>query len=124
LDGLLPFRLQQRRLHKRLLQQIEALVRHNVENLRWATLQNLDSSFRRFSADLEERLQETVVSIRKTIQRARSKREQQADSLEVEILKLEGDVARLEEILCQFADSLRNHPVRMIQAEVKKSEKQ
>jgi GTP-binding protein EngB required for normal cell division len=103
LDGLLPSRLQQRRLHKRLLQQIESLVRHNVENLRWATLQNLDRSFRRFSADLEERLQETVVSIRKTIQRARSKREQQADSLEAEILKLEGEVARLEEILCQFA---------------------
>ncbi|HED04684.1 MAG TPA: Dynamin family protein, partial [Candidatus Fraserbacteria bacterium] len=59
-ERLLPAHLHRVRAAKRLMAQVESLVLQNVENLRWATRQNLDQAFRRFAASLEERLQETI----------------------------------------------------------------
>lgn len=58
-DKLLPATLRITRLKKRLSRQIESLVRHNVENLRWATLQNLNDAYKRFGLTLDQRFQET-----------------------------------------------------------------
>jgi GTPase Era involved in 16S rRNA processing len=106
-DRLLPAILRKARIEKRLLQQAGALVRHNVENLRWATLQNLDLAFRRLSASIDERLEETILSIRKAIQKARAKRQEQTESVESEILRLEAELKHLEEMKEQFSGNVR-----------------
>jgi hypothetical protein len=51
-------------LRRRLVEEIEAALLRNVENLRWATRQNLEDTFRRFGADLDERLGLSLVATR------------------------------------------------------------
>jgi hypothetical protein len=41
-------------------QRLDDLVRRNVENLRWSTMQNVNISFARFASKIKERLKETV----------------------------------------------------------------
>ena len=60
MDTLLPASIRISRLRKRLSRQIDTLVRHNVENLRWATKQNLNDAFLRFASTLDQRFQETI----------------------------------------------------------------
>ena len=57
---LLPSRLRQKALRRQLEAEIGALVQHNVENLRWATLRGVNETFRRFSAQLDSRLAEVL----------------------------------------------------------------
>src|SRR5438876_5287427 len=60
------------RMRKRLLDEIDAVVIRNVENLRWATRQNLEDSFRRFGAELDERLAMSLAATRGAMQKALS----------------------------------------------------
>ncbi len=76
---LLPNRVRRARLERRLASQIESLARHNVENLRWAALQDLNESFRQFGLALDERLQETIACTQGAVLAARRRREEQAE---------------------------------------------
>lgn len=60
IERAMPARLRERRVRDRIEKQIENLVRANVENLRWSTLQDLDGAFRRFAAELDEGLAEAI----------------------------------------------------------------
>jgi GTPase SAR1 family protein len=96
LDRLLPLRWRRQIVHRRLGERIEELVVSNVENLRWSTLQNLDTSFRRFAADLDERLRRTAEATRRAIRAAAEKRDRHADAV-AEAMALRQDLAtRLE----------------------------
>ncbi|RPI96631.1 MAG: Dynamin family protein, partial [Spirochaetales bacterium] len=66
-DRIMPYRTRFKRIRKRINQQINDLVMFNVENLRWATLQNLDTTFRRFAAELDSRLGDTINATRGAI---------------------------------------------------------
>lgn len=59
-DWILPAGLRRSMVLKRLMGHLEDLIIHNVENLRWATLQNLDHAFRKFISDLDDGLSETI----------------------------------------------------------------
>jgi len=89
LDKLLPASLRINRLKKRLSRQIDTLVRHNVENLRWATLQNLNDAFRRFGLTLDQRFQETIAATHGAIQTAYTKRKEHADAIAEDVERLE-----------------------------------
>lgn len=95
---LLPVRFVRGRLEKELLEQIDTLVMHNVENLRWATLQNLNDAFKRFASALQERLKITVEATHGAIQAARARRLSQAESIVPEIDRLQSAASDLEEI--------------------------
>ncbi|RME40841.1 MAG: Dynamin family protein [Caldilineae bacterium] len=97
-DRFLPRRLQQARRWKRLQHQIEALVIQNVENLRWATRQNLDQAIRRFSSRLDERLQETGAATQNAIRAARQQRQAQAASVTATVARLEAAAGHLEQL--------------------------
>ena len=56
-------------------------MQHNVENLRWATLQGLDDTFRRFEATLDDRLAEAIEATHGAITAALSKKRDQADQV-------------------------------------------
>ena len=47
---------------KTMNQRLDDLVRRNVENLRWSTLQNINIYFARFATRIKERLEETVAA--------------------------------------------------------------
>ncbi|MBN1269397.1 MAG: dynamin family protein [Kiritimatiellae bacterium] len=103
-DRLLPATWRYKRMRKRLDAKIEDLVVSNVENLRWSTLQNLDTSFRRFASDLDERLRLTVDATRGAIQAAMEKRRTHADSIAEDVARLRALLADMERIGSVLSD--------------------
>lgn len=96
LDRALPPAVRRSRAMKRLSQRIEDLLLHNVENLRWATVQNLDRAFVRFARLLDESLEEAIAATKGAIEAASSEREQQADAIEREMGRLKQAIDELE----------------------------
>ncbi len=101
-DRLLPARIRRQRRRARLQEKIETLVIRNVENLRWATRQNLDQAMRRFSARLDDQLAEAIAATQNAIQAARRQRQEQSDSVTGVIARLEQDARDLERIQAQM----------------------
>lgn len=98
LDRLLPAGLRMSRLKKRLSRQIDTLVGHNVENLRWATFQNLNDSFRRFASTLDQRFQDTIAATHGAIQAAYVKRKEAAETIAEDVSRFEAAAAGLTRI--------------------------
>jgi hypothetical protein len=111
LANLLPAGLRAARIKRRLVEQIDELVQRNVENLRWATLQNLDAAFRRFEGWFDERLAEAIEATRGAIDAALTKRREHAEQARDHLVRLrqaaELLVAIREELKAQ-ADKLRS----------------
>lgn len=99
LDKLLPRSIRWARLEKRLARQVYALVRHNVENIRWATLQNLNDSFQRFGRILDERFRDTIAATHGAMQAAYIKRKEHSSSIEDNLKKFSKGIERLERII-------------------------
>jgi len=113
IDWLLPSRLRQARRKKRLRLEIEALVRRNVENLRWSTLRGIDDTFRRFGAFLDNRLQAATDATQGAAQAAAERRHSTADGIEAELEKLQRlsrDFARARAALLAFQNGMDNQP--------------
>jgi GTP-binding protein EngB required for normal cell division len=110
LDKLLPTGVRAARLKRRLIEQVEELVQRNVENLRWAILQNLDAAFRRFEGWFDERLAEAIEATRGAIDAALIKRREHTDQARDHLLQLRQGADLLavvrEEVKAQ-ADNLR-----------------
>jgi hypothetical protein len=102
IDKLLPAAIRINRLKKRLTRQIDALVRQNVENLRWATLQNLNDSIRRFGLTLDQRFQETIAATHGAIHAAYVKRKEHAEAITEDVLKLETAATDLAKIIAEL----------------------
>jgi hypothetical protein len=83
----LPAGLRTARRKRRLVEQVGELVQRNVENLRWATLQNLDAAFRRFEGWFDERLAEAVEATRGAIDAALVRRREHADQARDHLLR-------------------------------------
>ncbi|HTV46529.1 MAG TPA: dynamin family protein [Stellaceae bacterium] len=94
-DRLLPNAARLARAERRLAAEIDELAGRNVENLRWATLQNLDDAFRRFAAGFDARLDETIAATRGAIDAAASKRREHADAARDELARLRSVAAEL-----------------------------
>ncbi len=95
-ERLLPRGLRRARLISRLENQVDELVTRNVENLRWATLQNLNATFRQFSSELNEQLALTLAATQGAIRTAWEKRRTQADAVA-------GEINKYKEALGRFA---------------------
>ncbi len=87
-DRLLPRGAREARVRKRLGERIDRLVTLNVENLRWAAWQSVQSSFDRFRDELSRRLEETIRATEGAIRVARRRREEQAGTVEEELSRL------------------------------------
>jgi GTP-binding protein EngB required for normal cell division len=87
-DNVLPAASRAARVRRRLAAEIDELVQRNVENLRWATLQNLDAAFRRFQDWFDERLAEAIEATRGAIDAALNKRREHADRARDELIRL------------------------------------
>jgi GTPase Era involved in 16S rRNA processing len=100
---------QKRRLQKRLLEEVQTLVTHNVENIRWSTLRNLDETFRNFSTTLDERIRETADATRKAMRATDLRKKQSEEAAQPELKRLKqkaADLADLENSLSQYTELL------------------
>lgn len=95
INKLLPRKIQSARQRKEYTAKIQALVTNNVENLRWATLQNLREAYRLFTADLERRLEEIAAATKGTMEAAAQQRRRQAHSFQMEIAAVRKTVENL-----------------------------
>lgn len=98
-DRILPYRTRLKRIRKRINHQINDLVLFNVENLRWATLQNLDTTFRNFISELDARLGDTVNATKGAIVAALEKKRTQRDRVEGEIQKFQKAIETIEGLI-------------------------
>ncbi len=98
LDRLLPDAVRRARLAGRLMAEAEVLVTRNVEKLRWAMLRNVDDAFRRFAADLDDRMAMALAATKGAMQAALDRRREVADRLGPEIEGRLGALRRLDEI--------------------------
>jgi GTPase SAR1 family protein len=94
----LPAAVRQKQIRKRLAADIETLIVRNVENIRWATLRNLDDAFRRFGSALDESLKETIEATRGAIKSAQVRREGSLEAVDSELRRLKGKESELAEI--------------------------
>ncbi len=97
-DRFLPAGVRKGRVKKRMLKHIDGLVLHNVENLRWVTLQNLDQTFRKFTSALKERMGETLRSTVGAIEAAKKKRKEHEATVEEERRRFHKALGTLEDI--------------------------
>jgi len=103
-DGLLPAPLRRARLRARLLDETEALIRRNAENLRWAMRQNLEDTFRRFGTELDERLAMSLTATHGAMTAALDRHRQQSEDVAAEIARGQALCAHLGTI----ADALEH----------------
>jgi ribosome biogenesis GTPase A len=95
LDRFFPTSVRRKRVCNRVLREIEVVLVRNVENLRWATLQNLEDAFRRFGFELDERLATSLAATRGAMKAALNRRTQQSEAIETAIIEEEATVAKL-----------------------------
>jgi GTPase Era involved in 16S rRNA processing len=108
MDRLFPVSVRRKRVHSRLLKEIETVVIRNVENLRWATLQNLEDAFRRFGSELDERLEASLVATRGAMNVALNRRTQHSEAIATAIADGQTASSRLlaiERRLGSYAES-------------------
>ena len=89
LDKLLPVSIRLARVRKRLERHVDSLITRNVENLRWATLQNVETSFRAFDENLRTRLAAAVANTKQAIAAAMVMKTGKADEVGVALERLE-----------------------------------
>lgn len=97
-DQFLPAGMRKARTRKLLGEEIDAVVIRNVENLRWATRQNMEDTFRRFGAELDERLAMSLDATRGAMKKALEQRKQHAEQVDSDIESSQQTVSKLADI--------------------------
>ncbi|MGA7797236.1 MAG: dynamin family protein [Methanoregula sp.] len=102
ISRLLPRSLRGSQARNRTKKQIDTLVMRNLENLRWETLQNIDTAFRKFGADLDTNLSLTIEATHGAIRFALARRKNcEAESAE-RLFQLKNAAAEIQEVIRQF----------------------
>jgi GTP-binding protein EngB required for normal cell division len=104
LQKLLPARLRAARVRKQLAAEIDDLAQRNVENLRWATVQNLENAFRRFSGWFDERLTEAIAATQGAIDAALTGRRSHEALAQEELSRLRQAAEQLGALQRDLAD--------------------
>jgi Dynamin family len=90
------------RAKRRLSAEVDELIARNVENLRWATLQNIDDAFRRFSGWFDERLGEAIEATRGAITAAQERRQRRAGEADADLQRLRSAQEELAALLTRL----------------------
>ena len=83
-------------------QRLDQLARRNVENIRWAMLQNLNISFARFASGVKDRLAETVAATKGAMEAANARRVAHGGSVATEVDRLGDQIAQMEKLKAAF----------------------
>lgn len=95
----LPHGLRARRLEQRVQKDIDYLVIRNIEDLRWATIKNLEEAFQNFQVRLEAQIDTVIRAIRSSIRSALTRQIARESRRASELERLEGLRLRLTQIL-------------------------
>lgn len=85
-------------------QRLDDLVRRNVENLRWSTMQNVNISFARFASRIKERLHETVAATKGAMETADTLKKRHGETVAQELNRLEKLEGALETLKIQIEE--------------------
>lgn len=102
ISRLLPAAMRRARLRAQLQAQVSELVQRNVENLRWATLQGLDGTFRRFATMLDERLSAAIEATQGAVRAAAITRSAASCRVDTEVALLQ----RISDALAEIREAL------------------
>lgn len=97
IDLLLPAAVKRERNIKRLKENIATLIVNNIENMRWSLLQNIESLFREFVADVTNKFNETIENVVSIVETA----EKREDRSEI----IMDEVGSLREFLAEITSS-------------------
>ena len=103
IDRFLPPIAARTRAKRRLSAEVDDLVARNIENLRWATLQNIDDAFRRFSAWFDERLAEAIEATRGAITAAQESRQRRSGEAEADLQRLRSAQEQIAALLARLS---------------------
>jgi GTP-binding protein EngB required for normal cell division len=84
-------------------QRRDELVRRNVENIRWAMLQNLNVSFARFAARVKDRLAETVAATKGAMDAAHLRKKDPGGSIDTEAALMADAIAAVKTLKADIA---------------------
>jgi GTP-binding protein EngB required for normal cell division len=104
IDIVLPEAMRRARMRARMIKASEELVVRNAENLRWAILRGLDETFRKATAQFEDRLDETIDATRSIIRDALARRQDQSFAVLPELEQL----AKAEVSLASLRKEIRD----------------
>lgn len=110
LARLLPRTARLKQLERRWQADIEYLVARNVEELRWATRQNLEEALRAFQARMEEQRDAAIGQIRAAVQTALDRQTQREARAAPDLHRMKESRGRLEELLASMAPPERGNP--------------
>jgi GTPase Era involved in 16S rRNA processing len=102
IERVLPAGIRQQRVRRRIAYTVSELVQRNVENLRWALLQAIDDSFRRFNMQVDERIGEVLEATKGAIKAALDLRRQESNRSQAELERLQSAGKRLQALRIEF----------------------
>jgi GTP-binding protein EngB required for normal cell division len=105
LERLLPGAWGRRRAQARILEEVDQVVRANVEHLRWTTRQNIEESLRHFGADLDAALCGGLEGVWDSFAAAKRLREIGGNQAEPERLARQARAGDLQSIDRQIAEA-------------------
>ncbi|NLH15867.1 MAG: Dynamin family protein [Phycisphaerae bacterium] len=106
-DFLLPVLYRKRRIQKRTRRQIEYLASYNTGRIRGAMRDNIETAFRSFAREVEKRFDEIITATQQALKTALSKKNQQSESIQSEILKLKDATDQLSRMSHRLAPTDR-----------------
>ncbi len=108
-ESLLSRKVRMKRLRKHLVEDIDAIISHNVGNLRWATVCNITDSFYSFGCEMDRQIQKAIDSTGGAIAAAHRRRIEKNESIVPELARTEKIIKLLNGIkadLVKFEDGL------------------
>ncbi|MCX5841973.1 MAG: hypothetical protein NTY16_11110 [Deltaproteobacteria bacterium] len=102
IERFLPGMIRTSRARERLKKQIDTLVMRNLENLRYETLLNIDTAFRKFSNELDANLALTIEATHGAVRSALAQRKQHGESVADRIVDLKKTSTEIQNVISQF----------------------
>jgi len=97
-EKFLPSSMRRPRVKKRIMRKVDQLTVKNVEKFRWSTLQQVDTTFRRFQSTLDERLRQTISATRGAAEAALKRRDDHEASIASDVEHLRSAQEKLHEL--------------------------
>jgi len=98
-ERLLPKRLHERAKGRRLEEVLDRLVINNVENVRWAILQNINDWLTRYAGDLDRRLAQTAEDIERAINEASDRKYGGVEAVEERCIQVDAWTREVRSLL-------------------------
>ena len=99
LECILPAALRKHRAECQLKKQIDVLVMRNLENIRYETLQNVSTGFRKFTGDLDMNLLQTIEATHGAIHATLEKRKRHTENITDRLIELNRSAEKIEGII-------------------------